>query len=349
MVRCLPGANDTLPPDRDGKVANVVLGFARLEDYLARSPYFGSITGRYANRIAKGVQSDAFELARAAYADRKRCDDVMKNLSPEWPAYRQAAVDRGLGPGNETTLIRQKEQDQVGDVVDGVPAQFDEIVLRATERDPANRYRDGFEMARALADASAQLRLPRFTVPAPQRSAERATAARFRNRHPGHDDVGASPDRIGPGGTALFDGPPTSRGAAAPDDAEPAGHRFSILDLDGSADHEVPDFDEHDAEDSGSAVTVLVWLCLYAAVIAAIAAHRGALVTLGRGSLTLLLVHVWLFREATRPIGVWQALDVMSSTALLIGFIVVAVVGTRIWQKYEYAFGAEWVLRKLAP
>lgn len=49
-----------------------------------------------ANRIAKGVQSDAFELARAAYADRKRCDDVMKNLSPEWPAYRQAAVDRAL-------------------------------------------------------------------------------------------------------------------------------------------------------------------------------------------------------------------------------------------------------------
>ena len=42
-------------PDRDGKVANVVLGFARLEDYLARSPYFGSITGRYANRIAKGA------------------------------------------------------------------------------------------------------------------------------------------------------------------------------------------------------------------------------------------------------------------------------------------------------
>jgi N utilization substance protein B len=49
-----------------------------------------------ANRIAKGVQSEAFELARAAFADRKRCDDVMKNVSPEWPAYRQAAVDRAL-------------------------------------------------------------------------------------------------------------------------------------------------------------------------------------------------------------------------------------------------------------
>src|SRR5689334_11347605 len=42
-------------PDRDGKIANVALGFARLEDYLSESPYFGAITGRYANRIAKGA------------------------------------------------------------------------------------------------------------------------------------------------------------------------------------------------------------------------------------------------------------------------------------------------------
>jgi aldose 1-epimerase len=38
-------------PDRDGKMGNVTLGFDRLEDYRARSPYFGCITGRYANRI----------------------------------------------------------------------------------------------------------------------------------------------------------------------------------------------------------------------------------------------------------------------------------------------------------
>jgi fucose 4-O-acetylase-like acetyltransferase len=73
------------------------------------------------------------------------------------------------------------------------------------------------------------------------------------------------------------------------------------------------------------------------------------LVTLGRASLTLLLVHVWLFREATRPIGVWQALGLSASTAVLIGFIVFAVVATRLWQKYEFKFGAEWLLRKLAP
>ena len=50
-------------PDRDGKVANVALGFAKLEDYLTKSPYFGNITGRYANRIAKG----AFTLDGTSY------------------------------------------------------------------------------------------------------------------------------------------------------------------------------------------------------------------------------------------------------------------------------------------
>jgi aldose 1-epimerase len=41
-------------PDRRGRLANVTLGFDNLADYVAKSPYFGSITGRYANRIAKG-------------------------------------------------------------------------------------------------------------------------------------------------------------------------------------------------------------------------------------------------------------------------------------------------------
>ena len=41
-------------PDRHGKSANVTLGFNNLRDYETKSPYFGCITGRYANRIAKG-------------------------------------------------------------------------------------------------------------------------------------------------------------------------------------------------------------------------------------------------------------------------------------------------------
>lgn len=39
-------------PDRNGVMANVALGFNDLRDYETRSPYFGAITGRFANRIA---------------------------------------------------------------------------------------------------------------------------------------------------------------------------------------------------------------------------------------------------------------------------------------------------------
>jgi aldose 1-epimerase len=42
-------------PDRDGNLADVVLGFDRVEPYMGASPYMGSTVGRYANRIAKGT------------------------------------------------------------------------------------------------------------------------------------------------------------------------------------------------------------------------------------------------------------------------------------------------------
>jgi aldose 1-epimerase len=41
-------------PDRHGRYANVSLGFDDIEDYVARSPYFGALIGRYGNRIGKG-------------------------------------------------------------------------------------------------------------------------------------------------------------------------------------------------------------------------------------------------------------------------------------------------------
>jgi aldose 1-epimerase len=50
-------------PDRKGTFANVALGFDNLADYVAKSPYFGAIIGRYANRIANGT----FSLGGVAY------------------------------------------------------------------------------------------------------------------------------------------------------------------------------------------------------------------------------------------------------------------------------------------
>ena len=43
-------------PDRNGDLADVALGYDRVEDYInaVDKPYFGAVVGRYGNRIAKG-------------------------------------------------------------------------------------------------------------------------------------------------------------------------------------------------------------------------------------------------------------------------------------------------------
>lgn len=41
-------------PDKDGKLADIVLGCDNLDDYAKKSPYFGALIGRFGNRIAKG-------------------------------------------------------------------------------------------------------------------------------------------------------------------------------------------------------------------------------------------------------------------------------------------------------
>ena len=41
-------------PDKNGTMGDVVLGFDTVDDYVEKSPYFGCVTGRYANRISKG-------------------------------------------------------------------------------------------------------------------------------------------------------------------------------------------------------------------------------------------------------------------------------------------------------
>jgi aldose 1-epimerase len=55
-----------LVPDRNGKFADVSLGFDSLKPYFTKSPYFGCIAGRYANRIAKGhfnLDGKTYQLA----------------------------------------------------------------------------------------------------------------------------------------------------------------------------------------------------------------------------------------------------------------------------------------------
>jgi aldose 1-epimerase len=56
-------------PDRDGKFADVVLGFDGIEGYVAGHPYFGCITGRVANRVGNAtftLDGKAYKLAANA-------------------------------------------------------------------------------------------------------------------------------------------------------------------------------------------------------------------------------------------------------------------------------------------
>jgi len=56
-----------LAPDKDGKLADVVLGFDDLQSYIDGHPYFGCIVGRYGNRIANGkfsIDGEEYTLAQ---------------------------------------------------------------------------------------------------------------------------------------------------------------------------------------------------------------------------------------------------------------------------------------------
>jgi aldose 1-epimerase len=53
-------------PDRDGNYEDIVLGFDSVTEYVADSPYFGAIIGRYGNRIGAGrftLDSREYQLA----------------------------------------------------------------------------------------------------------------------------------------------------------------------------------------------------------------------------------------------------------------------------------------------
>ncbi len=54
-------------PDRAGTLADIVLGFDRLDGYLKDHPYFGAIIGRYGNRIGKAqftLEGKVYTLAK---------------------------------------------------------------------------------------------------------------------------------------------------------------------------------------------------------------------------------------------------------------------------------------------
>lgn len=74
------------------------------------------------------------------------------------------------------------------------------------------------------------------------------------------------------------------------------------------------------------------------------------LVTLGRCSLTLLMVHIPVFRDLSRLpwFDWWRSLDANQALAVIAVVLLVATVLSRAWARVDYRYGAEWALRRIA-
>lgn len=113
-------------PDRNGHMADVIVGFDRLEPFTQSHPYFGSLVGRFCNRIAEG----RFELDGKTY--QLHCNQGRHHLhgGPEgfhrkvWQASAQA------GPNGSALTLSLHSPD--GD--EGFPGVLDvQVVYTLTD------------------------------------------------------------------------------------------------------------------------------------------------------------------------------------------------------------------------
>lgn len=84
---------DIITPDKNGSKGNVILGFDSLSGYLQKgNPYFGSLIGRYGNRIAKGKFTlDGKEYTLAGNNDGNSLHGGIKGFDKVvWKAEKQA-------------------------------------------------------------------------------------------------------------------------------------------------------------------------------------------------------------------------------------------------------------------
>jgi serine/threonine-protein kinase len=120
-------------------------------------------------------------------------------------------------------------------VITGVPTQFDELVLQATARDPADRYADAQDMGAELDTIVDELGLPPFRVPAPRNSAQHLSAALYHSRT--HDQQATTETTARPPTPAVL--PPrqhtrelTRDGWRQEPEYQPVSRQFAGIDLD---------------------------------------------------------------------------------------------------------------------
>ena len=167
---------------RDVKPENVLIS----DDGEVKIADFGLVRAV----AAAGITSASVILGTAAYLSPEQVRDG--NASPRSDVYSAGILTyellTGSTPFTGDSALSIAYQRLDADVpppsaaIGGVPTQFDELVERATARDPAGRYADATEMGDELDAIADELELPRFRVPAPRNSAQHRSAALHHSR-----------------------------------------------------------------------------------------------------------------------------------------------------------------------
>jgi serine/threonine-protein kinase len=137
-----------------------------------------------------GITSTSVILGTAAYLSPEQVSSG--NAGPRSDVYAIGILTyellTGVTPftGDTPLAVAYQRMDHdvppPSTVIGGVPPQFDELVRRATARDPAGRYADALDMGAELDAIADELALPDFRVPAPRNSAQHASAALYQSR-----------------------------------------------------------------------------------------------------------------------------------------------------------------------
>ena len=220
---------------RDVKPENVLIS----DDGEVKIADFGLVRAV----AAAGITSASVILGTAAYLSPEQVRDG--NAGPRSDVYSVGILTYELLTGRTPftgdtalSIAYQRLETAVpppGAAIDGVPAQFDEFVQRATALDPADRYADAIEMAADLDAIADELALPDFRVPAPRNSAQHRSAALHHTRMSQRRaaDQQSQPPAKAPvhRPTRRLPREPEARGAVKPDGSRPAPDEFGGIPL----------------------------------------------------------------------------------------------------------------------
>ena len=163
---------------------------------------------------AAGITSTSVILGTAAYLSPEQVRDG--DASPRSDVYSAGIVAYELLTGQTPfsgdtalSIAYQRLDTDVpppSTVIDGVPPQFDELVERATARDPADRYADGQDMGAELAAIVEELALP----PVPGAGAAQLGSAPLGRAAPHHRPASAAEAPSDPSADSRAAGPARS-------------------------------------------------------------------------------------------------------------------------------------------